>query len=106
MKVLMAIKPDYANKIFSGEKTYEFRRVIFKEPLVDSVVVYCTKPVGKIIGEFKIKKIIKDTPNNLWEITKENAGIQKNILLNILKEKIKDLLSKLKIQNYIKHQNP
>ena len=62
MKVLLSIKPEYAEKIFSGEKRYEFRKAVFKNQLIQTVVVYATMPVGKIIGEFNIKQILKDEP--------------------------------------------
>ena len=32
MKIVLSIKPEYAEKIFSGSKKYEFRRMIFKAP--------------------------------------------------------------------------
>lgn len=31
MEVLLAIKPEFVEKIFSGEKKYEFRKVVFKK---------------------------------------------------------------------------
>ncbi len=75
MKVLLSIKPEYAEKIFSGQKKFEFRKIGFKNRLVKTVVVYATMPVGKIIGEFKIKEIHKDLPNTIWEKTKHYSGI-------------------------------
>lgn len=76
-KVLLSIKPEYATKIFNGEKGYEFRRSIFKDEDVDVVVVYATMPVGKIIGEFTIDKIICDSPDAIWDITENRSGISK-----------------------------
>jgi len=37
MKILLSIKPEYAEKIFAGTKKYEFRRSIFKNPDVKTV---------------------------------------------------------------------
>ncbi|MGL6491982.1 ASCH domain-containing protein [Aeromonas veronii] len=71
----MSIKPEYANAIFSGVKTYEFRRKIFKRKDVSTVVVYVTKPVGKVIGEFTIDTIISDRPSTIWIKTSQDAGI-------------------------------
>lgn len=31
MKVLLSIKPEFANKIFEGTKRFEFRKSIFKK---------------------------------------------------------------------------
>lgn len=76
MNVLISIKPKYVEKIISKEKTYEFRRNIFKKE-VEKVVIYSTSPEKKIIGCFKSKKIIKDCPKNLWKNFSEEAGINK-----------------------------
>lgn len=76
MKVLLSIKPEYANKIFSGEKKYEFRKIAFKKLGIETVVVYSTMPVGKIIGEFSIKKIHKDSPQSIWNKTKKHSGVE------------------------------
>ena len=75
MKVLLSIKPEFADKIFNGTKKYEFRRSIFKKKEVKTVVVYASSPVQKIIGEFEIETIIKEKVNRLWNLTKEFSGI-------------------------------
>ena len=54
MKVLLSIKPQFVEEIFAGKKRFEYRKAIFSKD-VDSVVIYSTKPVGKIVGEFTIK---------------------------------------------------
>lgn len=74
MKVLLSIKPEFAHKIFNGEKKFEYRKSIFKQK-VDTVVVYSTMPEGKLIGEFKIDGIIETNPDLLWNETKEFSGI-------------------------------
>ena len=40
MKVLMSIKPLYAEQILQGKKKYEYRRRIFKRSDVSSLVIY------------------------------------------------------------------
>lgn len=77
MKVLLSIKPDYANLIFTGSKKFEFRKTIFKREIT-SVVVYSTMPVGKIIGEFKVARILNDDPNIVWNKTKNHAGVKEH----------------------------
>ena len=56
MKVMISIKPEFADKIFTGIKKYEFRKVLFKNNDIDTVIVYASSPVQKVIGEFKIKR--------------------------------------------------
>lgn len=75
MRVLLSIKPEYANKIFSGEKKFEFRKRAFRNIEVHTVVVYSTMPVGRIIGEFTIKHIHQDSPESIWSKTKKYSGI-------------------------------
>lgn len=77
MKVLLSVKPEFAEKILSGEKKYEFRKCLPRQKNVHIVLIYATMPVGKIVGEFYIDRFIKDTPKNLWVETKEHAGITK-----------------------------
>lgn len=77
MKVLLSIKPEYANKILEGEKLFEFRKTVFKNPLVKTVIIYATMPVGKVIGEFEIDEVLSDQPNKVWSLTSEFAGISK-----------------------------
>jgi predicted transcriptional regulator len=78
MKVLLSIKPEYANKIFSGEKRFEFRKRAFRNIEVHTVVVYSTMPVGRIIGEFTIKHIHQDSPDSIWSKTEKYSGIKED----------------------------
>ena len=75
MKVILSIKPEFANKIFDGSKKYEFRRAIFKNPNVNTVLVYSSSPVKKVIGEFEIENILSHDLKTLWSLTKEFSGI-------------------------------
>ncbi|MCQ2191421.1 MAG: ASCH domain-containing protein [Paludibacteraceae bacterium] len=75
MKVLLSIKPEFADKIFEGKKQYEYRKVIFKEQQIKTVVVYASSPICRVIGEFEIDSIIEDTPKSLWNQTKNGSGI-------------------------------
>ena len=77
MKALLSIKPEFVDKIRTGEKLFEYRKAVFKRQDVKSVVIYSTMPEGKIIGEFEIGEIIKSRPSELWEATKDSSGINK-----------------------------
>lgn len=87
MKVLLSIKPEFADKIFDGSKKYEFRRSVFKNPNIQTVVVYSSSPVQKVIGEFEIDSIITSDLSTLWENTKEFAGINKKFFFDYFKSK-------------------
>lgn len=75
MKVLLSIKPEFAEKIFNGTKKYEFRKSIFKNKDVDTVVVYVSSPLQYVIGEFKIAGILNDDVDRIWEKTHDASGI-------------------------------
>ncbi|CAJ5502422.1 ASCH domain-containing protein [Burkholderia pseudomallei] len=77
MKVLLSIKPEYADRIFDGSKKFEFRKTIFKNHSVTKVVVYATMPIGKVIGEFDVGDVIENTPRKLWQQTGTWAGISR-----------------------------
>ena len=77
MNVVLSLKPVYAEAILTGKKRYEFRRSIFKNPSVKRVYIYVTAPVGKIVGSFVIRNIIKDSPTAIWRRCKQQAGIPK-----------------------------
>ena len=78
MKVLLSIKPQFAIKIFDGTKKFEFRKSIFKNSTVNTVVVYASSPMQKVIGEFTIDEIMEEEPAALWEMTKKHSGITKD----------------------------
>jgi predicted transcriptional regulator len=75
MKVLLSIKPEFAEKIFDGRKCFEFRKSLYKRQGVHTVVVYVTRPVGKIVGEFDVSGVVHGSPDSLWEQTADGAGI-------------------------------
>ncbi len=75
--VLLSIKPEFVEKIFSGLKRYEFRRVIFKSKNVSKVVVYASHPVQRVVGEFEVGGILALNQKQLWQRTKQYSGIAK-----------------------------
>lgn len=77
MKILLSIKPEFVKEIFLGKKKFEYRKSIFTNKKVTSVIVYSTMPVGKIVGEFTIEAVLMDKPQTLWRKTSEYSGISK-----------------------------
>lgn len=85
MKVLLSIKPEYAEKILDGRKKFEFRKTLPKAEGVTTVVIYATMPVGKIIGEFEVDSCISQHPKDLWAMTHEFSGITKSFFNSYFK---------------------
>ena len=73
-KILLSIKPEFSEKILSGEKRFEYRTHI-PTRAVKSILIYSTAPVGKIVGEVEVVETIYGSPSSLWEKTKSSAGI-------------------------------
>ncbi|KKG72993.1 GNAT family N-acetyltransferase [Methanosarcina mazei] len=79
MNVILPIKPKFVKEIIRGRKKYEFRKVTFKSKRkIDRVYIYSSSPEKKIVGSFKLGRIIEDTPEALWENLNEFAGIEKD----------------------------
>lgn len=87
MKVLLSIKPEFVEKIFSGEKRYEYRKAIFKNSNIESILIYSTMPVGMIVGEFKFKSIYKNTPQIIWKRTKKYSGVSEDFFFSYFNNK-------------------
>lgn len=104
MKVLLSIKPKYVEKIFLEQKKFEYRKSIFKKENIDTIIIYETKPVGKIVGEIEIKSIYCDTPENIWNKTKKYSGMEKNDFFNYFSKK--DIAYAIEFEHVIKYKNP
>jgi len=75
MDVLLSIKPKYVKSILEGEKRYEFRKAIFRNPSVSRIFIYSSAPVKRIVALFEISTILNDHPAALWDRVRDHAGI-------------------------------
>ena len=103
MKILMSIKTEYADKILNGTKLYELRKKPLRDE-VDTVIIYSSGKVKKVIGEFKIDKIIKDSPDNIWNLGEEVLGIDKKSFYEYFKHS--EYAYAIKIKDVIKYDIP
>lgn len=70
---LVSIRPQFVDKILSGEKRLEFRRSWAAEP-VDVLVIYSSSPVQKIVATAKVIGLTEASPTKLWELAKIKGG--------------------------------
>jgi len=103
MKILMSIKTEYADKIFSGEKLFELRKRNLKDE-IKTIVVYSSGKAKKVIGEFKIEKIIKDSPEIIWNLGEEVLGIDKKSFYEYFKHS--EYAYAIKVKDIIKYDRP
>lgn len=87
MKVVLSIKPEFAFKIFDGTKKFEFRKSIFKNDKIKTIIVYASSPVQKVIGEFEIDKIINKDLETLWGMTQTRSGISEDYFYQYFADK-------------------
>lgn len=70
---LISIRPCFVEKILSGEKRLEFRRRWAAEQ-VDTLVIYSSAPVQKIVAAVNVVGVTEGSPTALWELAKEKGG--------------------------------
>jgi predicted transcriptional regulator len=103
VQILLSIKPEFVDKIFSGEKLYEYRKAIFRQN-VSKVIIYCTKPVGMIVGEFEVDGVIEDCPKAIWKKTKKHSGVKKEFYTRYFEGRSKGYA--IKIGSKIRYDTP
>lgn len=104
MKVLLSIKPEFAFKIFDGTKKFEFRKTIFKNKAVKTIVVYASSPIQKVIGEFEIEKILNYDLETLWSLTQNDSGISEDFFYEYFGDKERGYA--IEIKNTKKYSSP
>ncbi len=95
----MSIKPKYVKPILEQTKKFEFRKTVFAKKNVEKVVIYSSSPKKKIVGFFKIDKILEEKPQEIWKLCKDSAGISEKDFFKYFEGK--DLAYAIKIK-YVK----
>ncbi len=104
MRVLLSIKPEFAERIFDGTKKFEFRKAIFKNQEIKTIVVYASSPMQKVIGEVEIETIINDNFPSLWKKTKRYAGIKEDFFYQYFAERENGFA--IKIKSFKRYKKP
>jgi predicted transcriptional regulator len=76
--ILLSIKPEFAEKILTGIKTVELRRVPPRVNAGSLVVLYVSSPVKAVVGAFWVDRVVTGTPEELWPIVEEAAGLTRS----------------------------
>jgi predicted transcriptional regulator len=104
MKVVLSIKPEFAFKIFEGTKKFEFRKAIFKNANIKSIIVYASSPVQQVIGEFEIEEVLNHDLDTLWTLTQKHSGISKEFYYQYFANKEQGFA--IKIRKAKKYRTP
>jgi len=75
-QALLSIHPEHAEAILSGTKSFEFRKVAFRRE-IETVLIYATAPISKVIGSFEVETIISAEPSAIWEQASHSSGLTK-----------------------------
>lgn len=99
-RILLSIKPEYADKILDQTKKFEYRKNRCKFN-IDTIVIYSTHPVMRVVGEVEVLCILEDSPDNIWKGTKDFSGVSKKFFDSYFQNSPKAVAYKLgKIKRY------
>ena len=73
--LFISVKPIYAQKILSREKSIELRKLKPKVSPGDYIIIYASEPQKAVVGFGLIKRVIVTTPQEMWNSHSKNLGI-------------------------------
>lgn len=73
-KIILPIHQKHIDKIISGEKIYEYRKILANKN-IKKIYLYSSGLIKKVVGEVKVIEKIKMPKADLWEKTKDLSGI-------------------------------
>ena len=76
-KILMPINPIHVEKILSGVKKYEYRKIIPKRLDINKMYIYSTSPVKKVVAEVEVLDILINDKDIIWNQTRNYSGTDK-----------------------------
>lgn len=82
--IILSIHPNHIEKILSGEKRYEYRKRIPQD--INYLIVYATAPTKKVVAIIEVDMVIKDTPQNIWDVTQNESGVSYEFFMNYFNE--------------------
>ena len=104
MKILLSIKPEFVEKIRKGEKKFEFRRSLPKKQGIESIVVYASSPISKVVGEIIIDTYLIDSVDSIWQKTQDKSGLTHSEFVNYFHGK--EYANAISIKKYIAYEKP
>lgn len=85
-QIMLPIHKKYNDLIFDGTKQFEFRKRLVNER-IDNIEIYETAPTSKIVGQVSVLGTLSGPPEEVWELTKERAGISEKAFFDYFKNK-------------------
>jgi predicted transcriptional regulator len=75
--ILISVERKYVARMLSGRKTIELRRRRLRLSAGTKVWIYSTSPHALVEVVAKIARIVNDSPEQLWDKYKHEAGVTK-----------------------------
>lgn len=66
-RLLLSIKPEYADKVLEGKKSVEVRRRFARKWSGERIALYSSRPTGALVGEATIQDVSSASPQVIWE---------------------------------------
>ncbi len=85
-KILISINPEHVQNIIKGIKKYEYRKIAAKQD-ISSIIIYETTPIKRVVAEAEIIDVLELPPEELWELTKHESGINKKFFDKYFKDR-------------------
>jgi predicted transcriptional regulator len=76
--LLLAVKPEFARRILSGEKTIEVRRKFHRRWQGARVAIYASRPERALIGEATIENVQSASPAEVWDLHQDHIGCSRD----------------------------
>jgi predicted transcriptional regulator len=73
--ILLSVLPRFADKIVSGAKTVELRKIRPKVGQGDLILLYATSPEKSIRAILRISNLRSGDPDSLWKLANGSTGI-------------------------------
>lgn len=77
--LILSLKPNYADLVFSGLKKAELRRRISAQVANRDVFIYVSSPVKQLKGGFRIGQIWSGSPEDVWKMVSKVAGVSRSV---------------------------
>ena len=100
--IILSIHPNHIDKILLGKKLYEYRKRIPQD--INYLIVYATAPTKKVVAIIEVDMVLKDTPQNIWNVTKNESGVSYEFFRNYFNEV--SIAYAIKFRNIYKLPNP
>jgi predicted transcriptional regulator len=72
--LLLAIKPAFARRLLSGDKTIEVRRKFHRRWEGARAAIYASRPEQALIGEATIEHVQSASPTEVWDMYQDRLG--------------------------------